>query len=43
MLKKNEDVFLDDVTLSELCDKLGIRVRPVECDGYAFLDAILNI
>ena len=43
MLKKNDDVFLDDVTLSELCDKLGIRVRPVECDGYAFLDAILNI
>ncbi len=42
MLRQFEDVFLDNVTLSELCDILKIDVCAVEPDGYAFMQAITN-
>ena len=43
MLKGNEDIFLDDVTLNQLSDSLGIKVKKVENDGMDFINAILNI
>ena len=33
MLRQGEGVFLDDVTLPELSEKLGVPVRVVEQDG----------
>ncbi len=41
-LRNGEDVFLDDLRLSELESKLNIKIIPVCNDGYDFLDAIVN-
>ena len=43
MLKDDQDIFLDDVTLNQLSDSLGIKVKKVENDGMDFINAILNI
>ncbi|MDR3277292.1 MAG: DUF512 domain-containing protein [Oscillospiraceae bacterium] len=40
MLRRGEDVFLDDVTLAELSDALGVAVRVVEQDGADLLRAM---
>ena len=32
MLKADEDIFLDNITLSELSTRLGVPVRPVRTD-----------
>ena len=37
-----EGVFLDDVTLPELEQALGVPVKPVDQDGGALLDAMLG-
>jgi len=42
MLKADEDIFLDDITLSELEDKLGMHIVPVENTGEALLCALLG-
>ncbi len=42
MLRAGEEVFLDDVTPSELSEFLGTPVVPVENDGAALLDAMLE-
>ncbi len=42
MLRHEQDRFLDDVLLSDVCDKLNIRVRLVSNDGAALLDALLG-
>lgn len=42
MLRDGEDVFLDNVTLDDLCDRLGTAVTPVPNDGYIFIEAILG-
>lgn len=42
MLRHEQDRFLDDVTLEELQDKLGVPVIPVENDGFALLDMLLG-
>ncbi len=43
MLRHGEDVFLDDVTVSDLAKELQVEVVPVEQDGGALWDAILDI
>ena len=43
MLRSGEDIFLDDVTLSELSEKLCVKITPTPNDGYAFIENILNI
>ena len=40
MLRKGDDVFLDDMTLSELQERLGIPVIPVPNDGGDLLYAL---
>lgn len=40
MIKKDSELFLDDYTISDLERELGIKVRLVDNDGYALLDAI---
>ena len=41
-LRSGEDVFLDDMTLSELEKELGVPITPVYNDGYEFIDAVLG-
>lgn len=43
MIRRDSDVFLDDVTIGEVEEALGIKIRLVQNDGYEFLDAILGI
>lgn len=42
MLKADEDIFLDDVTLAEAEEKLGMEIIPVKNDGGCFLAALLG-
>jgi len=43
MLRHGGDVFLDDVSLTELSAQLGVPVIPVPNDGGALLDAMLGL
>ena len=42
MLRSGEQVFLDDVTVSDVESALGLRVVPVESGGQDFVDAVLD-
>ncbi|MBR5527770.1 MAG: DUF512 domain-containing protein [Clostridia bacterium] len=42
MLRHEGDKFLDDITLSELSQKLGTEIVPVSSDGAEFADKILG-
>ena len=41
-LRQGEDVFLCGMTLKELSEKLGVRIRVTECEGFDFVDAVLG-
>jgi len=41
-LKKDEDVFLDDITLEDMQKKLNAHIIPIPADGAAFVKAILD-
>ena len=43
MLRRDTDVFLDDLTVSDVENRLNVKIIPVENDGFALLDAILGI
>lgn len=43
MLRDGEDIFLDNITLSELSEKLGTKITPVYNDGYVFIEKLLGI
>ncbi len=43
MLRADDEIFLDDVTLGELENKLNIKIIPVLNDGYEFAQKLLNI
>ncbi|MBE7025762.1 MAG: DUF512 domain-containing protein [Ruminococcaceae bacterium] len=40
MLRHGTDVFLDDMTVSQLSQTLGTPVCPVECDGFTLWDTL---
>lgn len=42
MLRSGEQVFLDDMTVSEISEKLGVELKATECEGSHLLEAILN-
>ncbi|MCH5184855.1 MAG: DUF512 domain-containing protein [Oscillospiraceae bacterium] len=42
MLRSGEEVFLDDTTLGDVSEKLGIEIRPCENDGFDFVEAVLG-
>ena len=42
MLRHGGDVFLDDVSLAELSEALGVPVVPVRPDGAELLDAVVG-
>ena len=41
MLRTGEEVFLDDLTLSEVIEAIGLPVVPVESGGDAFVSGII--
>lgn len=43
MLKRDTNIFLDDLTVDDISSELEVKVTPVENDGFALLDAILGI
>ena len=43
MLRYENDKFLDDVTTTELQEKLNIKLRAVNNSGQDFVDALLGI
>ena len=43
MIRRAERDFLDDVTLAEASESLGVPVLPVEQDGFELLDAMLGL
>ena len=43
MLRHGEHVFLDDVSLEEVSQTLGVPVIPVPQDGFALFDAIFQL
>ena len=42
MLRSGEQVFLDDVTVSDVEEALGIHVVPVESGGQDLVEALLD-
>ncbi len=42
MLRSGEDVFLDDIHLSEVSKALGVPVIPTDCDGSSLVKALLG-
>ncbi|MBQ8300171.1 MAG: DUF512 domain-containing protein [Clostridia bacterium] len=42
MLKDDEDIFLDNLTLEEVKDKLGVEIVKCESLGNGFIKAIIN-
>ena len=40
MLKSGEDVFLDDITVKELSERLGKKIRITECGGDSFFNGL---
>lgn len=43
MMRHEEQVFLDDMTLEQLSQKLGVKCIVVPQDGYEFIRAILGV
>ena len=43
MLRRLEQDFLDDVTLEQASEALGLPIYPTEADGFMFCDAIFGI
>lgn len=43
MLRRNSDVFLDDLTVSDVEKALNVKIKAINNDGYELLDAILGI
>ena len=43
MLRHENDMFLDSITVDELAKELGIKVRVIRTDGASLIDALVNI
>ena len=41
-LKRDEDIFLDDITLEEMKSQLRAKIKPLPCDGFRFIKEILK-
>lgn len=42
MLRHNEEIFLDNVTVSDVEKALNVRVIPVENDGFSFFNELIK-
>ena len=43
MLRRQEQDFLDDVTLAQASEELGLPIYPIEQDGFALWDAMCGL
>lgn len=43
MLRRDSDVFLDDLTVPDVEKALNVKIKAINNDGYELLDAILGI
>lgn len=43
MLRRDSNIFLDDLTTSDVENELNVTVRSIENDGYALVDALIGI
>lgn len=43
MLRRDEQDFLDDVTLEQASEALGVPIYPIEADGFALWDAVSGV
>ncbi len=43
MIKKDSDLFLDDMTIPQVEKELNIKIKTVDNDGFVLLDSILGI
>jgi NifB/MoaA-like Fe-S oxidoreductase len=43
MLRSGENVFLDDVTIEEVSQALGVPVIPVKQDGFELCDTLFEL
>ena len=43
MLRRDSDVFLDDLTVSDVEKELNVKLTSTNNDGYELLDAIMGI
>ena len=41
MLRDSTDVLLDDTTVTDIENALDVKIKPIENDGFEFLDAVL--
>lgn len=41
MLRDRKNVFLDDITLEQICDILKVDICPIS-DGYELIDAVIG-
>lgn len=41
MLRYEGDMFLDSITVSELSEKLGVKITAVDNDGYSLVESII--
>ena len=42
MLRDDDDVFLDDVTVADVEKALNVKIEPVMNDGYEFIEKIIG-
>lgn len=42
MLKRDEDIFLDNLTVADIKDRLGIEIIPCEVDGKKFVNLLIE-
>ncbi len=43
MLRRDSDVFLDDITVPEVEKALNVKIKSTQSDGYELLDAIMGV
>ena len=43
MLRRDSNVFLDDLTVDDVENELNIKIRSSNSDGYELLDAIMGV
>ena len=42
MLRDNDDIFLDDVTVEDIEKELDVKITAVLNDGYDFVEKLLD-
>lgn len=42
MLRAEGDMFLDNITVDELSEKLNVNIKPIDCNGFCLVDGILG-